>query len=131
MGGAKRRVDLSRMAQLPKCAIAIREERNVDDFYYNAKEQFGDLIRWGRRKTRNYWKYYSNQVAFGLMFRNGEWRQIFFHGRSILRRAGYEIIYFEDILASQGVEEVVEVAEIEESQLSIQHLYGGMQWQTT
>ena len=112
------RVDLSRMMQGPKCAVACRSLDDVDLFLENFKEQFPECVKgWSIQRARIYWNNYESHTGFTtfgpfdvfeghLSYCSTEW----------FLEHGYEVIELSDMIDSP---------EIEESDCMIDMLFGG------
>ena len=108
--------DLSRMLELPKCAVLCRTEDDVRALYENAKQQIPGHLYWDFDDMLGLWNYYREKTGFTLIT-GSEPDSMSYCYEEWFMGEGYELIELSDL---------TNVAEIEESDQSVEFLFGGV-----
>lgn len=108
--------DLSRMLELPKCAVLCRTEDEVRAFFENAKQQLPGNLFWDLEDILGLWSYYKEKTGFTVIT-SIEPESMSYCEEDWFRAEGYELIEFSDL---------INVVEIEESDQSVELLFGGV-----
>lgn len=108
--------DLSRMLELPKCAVLIRTEAEASAFFHNSIQQIAKYVYWNFADVLDLWNIYKEKTGFTLFtsYDGPELASYCYEGW--FRDNGYEIIEFSDLC---------NIADIDESDQPIDVLFGG------
>ena len=109
-------VDLSRMTQLIRCAVAVRDPADLDIFYRNAKSQLGRMFNWSRSSLRDFWNVYESRTSFTLYDVTDRIGSMTYCDEEWFHNNGYEVIEFSDLAYP---------TEIEDSGIPLSVLFGG------
>ena len=105
--------DLSRMLELPKCAVLMRTEDEARAFFHNSIQQIAEYVHWDLEDVLNLWSIYKEKTGFTLFLSYDEPESISYCDEDWFRNEGYEIVEFSDLC---------NVADIEESEKSLDFL---------
>lgn len=108
-------VDLSRMIDLPRCAVMCRNKEELESFYEVAKHQLSRFMHWDFEEITGLWNVYDEQTGFTLFDTDRRRSFMSYCDEEWFRRKGYEIVEFSDIAY---------VVEIEESETPLESLFG-------
>lgn len=108
--------DLSRMLELPKCAVLCRTEDDVRALCENANPQLVGCFCFDLDDMLIFWSVYKEHTGFTLYVGDELPRSISYCNEQWFRDEGYELVEFSDLC---------NVADIEESDQSVDILLGG------
>ena len=112
-------VDLSRMEELPACAVLVSNEEDLDLFFESAKANFGSTFTWSKSTIKRYWSTYKDRAAFTRMdLDDGECRVVPMMCCDFewFEDHGYKIVNFEELANQPDIEDCGE---------SLSVLFGG------
>lgn len=109
--------DLSRMLELPKCAVLIRTDEEARAFFHNSIQQIAEYTRWSLEDVLNFWNIYKEKTGFTLFIRYDEPESISYCNEAWFRNEGYETVEFSDLCNT---------VDIDESDQPIDTLFGGV-----
>lgn len=97
MNGKYSFVDLSRMLQLPRCAIHCETPEEAESLLYNAKGQFPEWVEgWGLDETN--WGAYCEYTCYTLFYENSELlHNMTFCFTEYFEKNNYEIVDFSEL----------------------------------
>lgn len=111
-------IDLSRMAELPKCSVLCRNTEELYMFFANAKQQFGQFLHWDYDDILLLWENYEDKTGFTLFAGNyAKPGSMSYCYEEWFHKSGYDVIEFSDLAT---------IPDIEESDESVDSLFGGM-----
>lgn len=112
--------DMSRMKELPRCAVVCRSEEDIKDFFYNCKQQMPEFFSWDLQHTLNLLGTVGDGAVGFTMFTRGSSRpeKMMWCNLDWYKEGGcYKLIEMSE-LTSQ--------TDIEESEISIDVLLCGL-----
>lgn len=90
-------IDLSRMLELPKCAVICRNIEELEIFYANATQQLGEYLYWDFDDALGLWNNYEDKTGFTLFAGSDSPSSMSYCNEEWFRGNGYEIIELSDI----------------------------------
>ena len=112
-------VDLSRMKELPRCAIMCRTEDDVRLLFYNGMKQLSKHMSWRRLEDILIaWDVYGEKTGFTLFYAESTAvRSMSYCREDWFKENGYEIVEFSSL---------TDTTDIDESDVPPNFLFGGI-----
>lgn len=107
-------VDLSRMLELPKCAVMVRSVDELENFFANAQKQISKYLYWDFDDILGLWKQYQDATGFTLFTSYDTPDSMSYCWETWFYDNGYEVIEFS---------ELCNLPDIEESEMSLDMLF--------
>ena len=109
-------IDLSRMLELPKCAVICRSVEELELFHEFASKQLAEHMYWDFKFIHRIWDDYEENTGFTLFDGDGSGpHSMTYCYEAWFRDHGYEIIEFSDLC---------NIPDIQESEASLDTLFG-------
>lgn len=97
--------DLSRMLELPKCAVLMRTEDEARAFFHNSVQQIAEYVHWDLEDVLGLWNIYKEKTGFTLFLSYDEPESISYCDEGWFRDEGYEIVEFSSLCNTADIEE--------------------------
>lgn len=97
-------IDLSRLAEVPQCAVFFKSAEEVELFFHNCESQLAEFIGyWELEEAVGRWK---NDNSVGFTFMTGDSvENMTWCDRNWFRECGYELVEFSDLANPIEIEE--------------------------